>query len=679
MTLVAFLVLLGVLITVHELGHFLVAKASGVRVLTFSIGFGPTLVSFRRGETEYRVGLLPLGGYVRMYGDDVSDEVPAAEKHRAFLEKPTPIKMAIAFAGPAANLLLPLVLFFGIAVGTEEVTLPVVGTVLPGEPAETAGLRPGDRITAVNGAPVATFSDLVDTIGPRPDLPTPVVVDRAGASVTLTVTPRAATDAAGKPVGRIGMLATRTLPTVNVAEGSSAALAGVQRDDRVVDVNGAATADLPALLAALDAADPAQPLTLTVERKAPKESKESKESKETKETKETKEKPIENATNDPNDTKATASSSSPPPKAPEARSSPVAQAKAATDQPEQVRITLTIPGVAPAPAATPAAMGDVSALIGYGLLRGLVRRADLGCSDVVEAGCAQEESPPVPTSTTAPEVPLVRFALLDDDLAAAALGEQVRKTRAAVSVAIEEQQRRRGLAGQDGQIAGVIAESPAGEKGLKAGTRVVAVDGVALRTASDLPVALAKDMDGPHVIGLVDERGQGSAFAFLMAKSTKREQGGQKILGLTLTQAQGDAQMATREVSVAEAARRAVTETGETIGAVVAGYAMLITGKVGLDQLGGPVMLATIAGEAARSGVEVFATTMALLSVNLALLNLLPVPVLDGGHLLLFSIEAVRRKRLTAEARLRATKVGLVFVGVLMFVAIFNDVRSLFG
>lgn len=569
MTLVAFIVLLGVLITVHELGHFLVAKATGVRVLTFSIGFGPTLVSFTRGETEYRIALLPLGGFVRMYGDDIGEEIPAHEKHRAFLEKSTPAKMAIAFAGPAANLLLPLVLFFGVAVGEETVPLPVVGTVLPGEPAAQAGLQPGDRITAVDGAPIAVFSELLGAISARPGQPTTLTVERPGEASprSIAIVPSSTTEPTGRTIGRIGMLVTRALPLVTVAQGSPAAAAGLQSGDRVTTVDGVAVADRAALLAALDAADPARALTVVVERR---------------------------------------------------------------DGPQSTTHTFTIPGLAPEP--SPAFVA-----------------ADL------------------------------RYAVLDADLEAPALAATIASTRAAAVAAAEHQRARRGLATVDGLVGAVEADSPAGERALQPGQhRLVAVDGAPLQLMSELPRALAASPDAPHVVGLVDGEGRPGVFTFLMRASSRRELGGQKILGVTLQSAMGDAATVTRDVSVAEAARRAVVTTGETIRDVAAGYVMLLTGNVGLDQLGGPVMMANIAGEAARSGVDVFVATMALLSVNLALLNLLPVPVLDGGHILLFTIEAVRRRRLSLEARLRATKIGLIFVGGLMFVAIFNDIASLF-
>ena len=149
-------------------------------------------------------------------------------------------------------------------------------------------------------------------------------------------------------------------------------------------------------------------------------------------------------------------------------------------------------------------------------------------------------------------------------------------------------------------------------------------------------------------------------------------------MGVSLTSSLGDAPLITREVSAAEALIRAINETGTAIKNVAGGYVLLVSGGVGLDQLGGPVLIATIAGEAARSGAVNFILLMCMISVNLALLNLMPVPVLDGGHLLLFTVELVRRKKLSMTARVRATQVGLVMVGALMFVAMFNDLKSLF-
>jgi regulator of sigma E protease len=616
MTLLAFFVLLGVLITVHESGHFIVAKLAGVRVLTFSIGFGPKLFSFTRGETEYRLSILPLGGYVRMYGDDITEAVPDSEKHRAFLEKSTFKKMAIAAAGPAANLILPLVLFFAVSVGSEQIAEPVVGTVLAGEPAERAGVLPGDRITAVDDTPITAFSDLVEAISARPATPTRLTVQRPGATqpLVLTVTPTSTTSpdpTASTPIGRIGMLVTHAVPVVTVASGSPAAVAGVLAGDRVVAVDGVAVASRDALLASLDAADPTRPQSLTVERSA--------------------------------------------------AAGPA-------------RLDVVVPALA-VPACAVVAAPAAPVVVSEGAVPAV---ADV---PAVPAVPAVADVPAVPCEATPADVDVValRFAVLLEDVAHGPVQATVFATRQAVVDAVTRQARRRGLASVDGVVAAVEADSPAGARGLVANEhRVVAVDGAPLGLVNELSSALSKDIDGIHTIGLVDGAGHGSTLTFLLQPSTRRELGGQKVLGVSLRSAQGDASVVSRDVAVGDAVVRAFRTTGDTIRSVAAGYVMLFTGRVGLDQLGGPVMLATIAGEAARSGIEVFVGTMALLSVNLALLNLLPVPVLDGGHLLLFTVEAVRRKRLSVEARLRATKVGLFFVGGLMVVALFNDVASFF-
>ena len=130
--------LLGGLIFVHEFGHFLAAKALGVKVVKFSIGFGPKILGFRRGETEYLLSILPLGGYVKMAGDEPGAEVAPEDKGRGFLEARPWKRFVIAFAGPAANLIFPVVIYFALALAQNgsNVPGPTLGTVMPGSAAE---------------------------------------------------------------------------------------------------------------------------------------------------------------------------------------------------------------------------------------------------------------------------------------------------------------------------------------------------------------------------------------------------------------------------------------------------------------------------------------------------------------------------------------------------------------
>src|SRR5690606_38768989 len=182
-------ILLGGLVFVHELGHFLVAKAFRVKVLTFSLGFGPKILGFRKGETDYRLSLLPLGGYVRMAGEDPTQPLPPEDRGRGFLEQPPWKRMLIALAGPAFNLVFPILVYFVVFAFQTQGIAPQVGQVVPGMPAAEAGLLPGDRILEVDGEKIYAFQDLRRVIDPHPGRPLAFVVDRGGEQVRLTVTP----------------------------------------------------------------------------------------------------------------------------------------------------------------------------------------------------------------------------------------------------------------------------------------------------------------------------------------------------------------------------------------------------------------------------------------------------------------------------------------------------------
>lgn len=190
-TLLAFIVALGVLVFVHELGHFAVAKRIGVKVLRFSIGFGPVLFARRRGETEYAVSSVPLGGYVQMLGEDDREEV-VEEPERAFSTQSLGRRVAIVAAGPIMNFLFAFVayalLFLLVGVELPSPTARI-GGVAPGAPAERAGLRPGDLVVSVNGQPMETWEVLAQTVRGSNGAPLALVVDRGGARLDLTVTP----------------------------------------------------------------------------------------------------------------------------------------------------------------------------------------------------------------------------------------------------------------------------------------------------------------------------------------------------------------------------------------------------------------------------------------------------------------------------------------------------------
>ncbi len=162
---VAAVVAFGVLVFLHELGHFLVAKKAGVGVLTFSIGFGPKILVRRYGETEYCISAFPLGGYVQMMGEDPREQVLDADRDRSFAEKSLAARSAIVVAGPAANLVLAVVVFmmvfliFGVPYRTAE-----IGRVQPDSPAVGAGLQAGDRIVMIGDQDIRSWDELSSAV-----------------------------------------------------------------------------------------------------------------------------------------------------------------------------------------------------------------------------------------------------------------------------------------------------------------------------------------------------------------------------------------------------------------------------------------------------------------------------------------------------------------------------------
>jgi regulator of sigma E protease len=216
--LIPFLFVLTLVIFFHELGHFLVARWTGVKVLAFSLGFGPELVGFndRRG-TRWRIAAIPLGGYVRFAGDDdgastpdvaALDRMSPAERKSSFFFAPLPSRAAIVAAGPIANFLLATVIFAAIFMSAgKSVTDAIIDEVEAGSPAAAAGFAPGDRVVSIDGEAIESFGDMQRVVETAAGRSLKVRIDRGGESVDLTATPqeREITDNFGNKI-RLGML-----------------------------------------------------------------------------------------------------------------------------------------------------------------------------------------------------------------------------------------------------------------------------------------------------------------------------------------------------------------------------------------------------------------------------------------------------------------------------------------
>ncbi|MDP9193668.1 MAG: RIP metalloprotease RseP [Acidobacteriota bacterium] len=263
-SIVGFVLVLGVLIFVHEAGHFLVAKFFRVRVLVFSFGFGKRLFGFRKGDTDYRVSLIPLGGYVRMAGDSPEENV--AGNPDEFLSKPKWQRFLILFAGPFMNIVIALTFIaFAAMVGIEHpVTQAVIAEVTADEPGARAGLQPGDRIVRAKGEPVADFHDVRVVILMNAGTPIEILYDRNGTIQKTMLTPERKQGEFG-PIGRAG-ITFGTEPLVGrVLPNTPAAAAGLRAGDRILVAGGKPVGSLEAFAKISDDAK-TKPVALEVAR-----------------------------------------------------------------------------------------------------------------------------------------------------------------------------------------------------------------------------------------------------------------------------------------------------------------------------------------------------------------------------------------------------------------------------
>lgn len=528
-----FALLLGVLVTVHELGHFLVAKACGVKVLKFSFGFGPKLLGFVKGETEYQIALLPLGGYVKMAGDIPGEDLAPEEAHRGFLAQPPWKRMLIVLAGPVFNLAFPILIYFFVFWGAHEVTSTRVGNVLPESPAAAAGLRPGDRVLAVEGEKVRTYQEMAEAFIGRFERPIPLTIERDGKQQIVEVTPLKKVESS--PIetierGVMGVESSSRVPILGVPADSAAARAGLRTFDRVLAINGTVVPDQAVLYDVL--AKQSGTLELTVQRGRP-----------------------------------------------------------------------------------------------------------------VEAGAV--------------------VALLPEVLK--------------VSV---EKQPGEGLAALGAEssefyVSSVLPGSPAEKAGLKWGDRLVSLNGEPIRSFNMFQVQISGLGEKPFGLtwrGAEGERTVQIARAPVQVKEEFGQVSTGPILGVQSWDFSSPAERIQLNLEWHEALSQSARIVPTIIKQTVKAIAGLFDNSVPLSSIGGPIMMYQMAARSSELGWDYYLQLMAAISINLGVVNLLPIPILDGFHLVAAGWESVRRRPIPVRVREVANVVGLAMLVALMLVAFFNDI-----
>jgi regulator of sigma E protease len=537
-----FIILIGVLVLVHEGGHFLFAKLFKVKVHVFSLGFGPKIAAVRRGETEYRLSAVPVGGYVKMLGEDPSEELGPEDRGRAFGDKPRWQRLVIILGGPCMNLIFPLFLHFGAGLTLTRVVPPDVGTVLPGSPASGAGLLPGDRIESIGGKRIGSFDDLIAIVAPSPGVPLRFEIRRGKTLITRTITPAPYEDRVlldqKERIGRIGVGPSYLAPQVGVADpGTPAGRAGLETFDLITSVNGNPVTRYVELEKAL-IASAGRSVSLVVRRLAPHAKP-----------------PLENSL-----------------------------------EKDKRSLILMVPA-------------DTASL------------ADLGIGPSADF-----------VAYVAPDGAADRIGLRRGDRLESLDGKTFPMGQ--IFDAIEREPDRTWKLAftrneQRFERSYKPAFHPAGEAG-KLGAAQDVYDKGFWGMAVAVPPALVPN---PALVR--------SALAF------------------------------------------AVTETGNGFKIMFLGFKLLFQGKVSMRTLGGPIMIGQLAGRAGEAGALSFLWIMALISVNLGLINLFPIPVLDGGQILLIGVEALLRKPLSRLVKERIMLVGVAMILALLLFATWNDIARL--
>ncbi len=531
-----FLVMLGPLVIVHEFGHFFFAKLFKVKAEAFSVGFGPKLLSKQIGETEFRFSLFPLGGYVKLLGEDRDAKLTDEEKKRALHTQAAYKRFFIFFGGPLFNFLFAIVIFMVILLIGEKQPSNVIGRVVHHSAAEKAGLMSGDRVTAVNGKPVSLYEELIQQIQETKESSVKLDVSRSGRnfSVSVPTAPKEGFTQYGEVANQGEVSGIFPAPRgliVGVSQpGSIAGRAGLKTGDQIVAVNGQSVSSWEELEKRFDALPVGSEFTLELQSKR----------------------------------------------------------------------TASLKKVKPLPS---------------------------------EAWLALESL---------------------------------------------------GLYSAELFIDQVLDASPAFQAGIRKGDRIIAVGGKPLQSFFELREQVQESGKSTGGKAKVQWEREGKVMSAEIVPSVAytRDPTLKKVaqftIGVMPLVSWAEPDMVVERIwnpfkLLYKGTERMLVLTGKNF----VSLRKMIGGDVSVGTLGGPILIGKIAGESLSRGWYTFLVTMAVLSIGLGVLNILPVPVLDGGHLLLLGLEVIRGKPLSLRQMEIVQQVGLSLILLLMVVVIRNDLARL--
>lgn len=538
---IPFILLLGILVFVHELGHFLVARACGVRVEVFSLGFGKKLLQYRRGDTNYCISLIPLGGYVKMFGEQPGDSIAPELKNVSFTHKHVLKRIAIVLAGPMMNFLFAIFIFGLVATIGEEKKPAVIGDLKTESGAFNAGFRPGDKIVSVAGTEVQTWEQFQKVLNTQMGREVEFQVQAAQSTEPKTIKASVVSAenpnplATSKVVGSVDGLQPLSKGThVAVVKDSILASLGVKTGDRITSINE-------------------KPILFWRELEAELK---------------------QNAGN-------------------QNASIGFNRYDSKTEKSEDFTVNVKIP-----------AAGTLESL---------------------------------------------------------------------------------GLENTDLYLAEVIKKSPAHNAGLLKGDRLVEISGVKLNSWDDVLSTIKSYNESSGALKVVVNReGEQKSLEITPQMTSHMNHLGQEekryTIGISpLVSMASEKSLVVKSSGLGSAVATGFEKSYDYTVMTLLSFVRLIQGDISPKNVGGIISIGSAASESYKAGMTYFMQMMGIISISLFVLNLLPIPVLDGGHLVFYTVELVKGSPMSLKKMELAQQVGLVLLMSLMLFALYNDFSRYLG